>query len=238
MRPLMAAVLLAAITALALGCGGSKSGHADTSPREHRPPISAPFVTFAKAVNLRAADLPGWREAAASNPRLPTDARHAALARCTRTKPFRYLARLSSATFARGGDSAGATAVSIVSVAPTPLLATSEFAALATARGRSCYARLAKAKKAEDFRFSSEYFSWSSLPLPAAAHGVKVRLAGTLAGSGEGPRRTHLYLDLLAFARGRAQIVLFASAWPSPLQPSVERRLLALLYSRATAHTL
>jgi hypothetical protein len=237
--PIGTTLAIAATGALVSGCGGSKSASAEAKPAKTVPLTRGQAIAFANAVNLRAADLPGWRiPTPASEPRPLTDSRHTAFARCAGTRPFRYLARLSSAAFVQGTDSAGAEMVSNVAVAPSPSLAASEYAALATARGRSCFTRLSRAENSEDIRLNSEGFSWSSLPLPEAAHGFKVRLAGTVGSSGPGGEGTHLYFDLLAFTSGPAQVVLYASAWPSPPQPSTERHLLSVLYSRAKAHSL
>jgi hypothetical protein len=216
---------------LASGCGGSKRASADANPAESRPVTKAQAVAFARAVNLRPTDLPGWRFAGRPEAQPLTDSRRTAFARCAGTTRFRYLARLPSTSFLQGSESAGAQTVSIVAVAPTPSLAASESDALATARGRSCFIRVSRAQKNEDIKLKSEHFFWFSLPLPAAAHAFKVRVAGTSGGG-------HIYFDQLTFTSGPAQITLFMLGFPSPPQPGIESHLISLLYSRANAGKL
>jgi hypothetical protein len=231
-------LMLAAAGLLTSGCGGSKSASAETSPTATRALTMAQAVTFAGAVNLRTGDLPGWSAGPAPEPQSLTDFGLTVFARCARTRPFRYIARLPSPAFVQGNSNRGAEVVSSVAVAPTASLAATEFAALATARGRSCFERRSRAQRPEDSNLSSEHFSWSSLPLPAAAHGFGVRVTGTLGRNGTRDRGTRAYFDLLAFTSGPAQIFLFASAWGSRPQSITERQLLSLLYGRASAHKL
>ncbi|HWX75338.1 MAG TPA: hypothetical protein VNZ05_08525 [Solirubrobacteraceae bacterium] len=52
------------------------------------------------------------------------------------------------------------------------------------------------------------------------------------------PTQPHLYMDGLAFLTGRTEVGLVAVAYPRPASAAVESRLVSLLYSRASAHTL
>jgi hypothetical protein len=202
------------------------------------PVTHAQAIAFARAVNLRAADMPGWRVAPGPEPQPATDSPPTVLGRCSRTRRFRYIASLPSTTFLQGDAKAGAQVVSTVGVAPSASLAAGEFAAVASARVRSCVERVSRAPRSEDLKVSSKRFAWSSLPLPAAAHGFKLRVTGRLGQSEAGARGTRAYFDLLAFARGPAQVYLFAVFWGSLPQSTTERNLISLLHSRATAQRL
>jgi hypothetical protein len=157
-------------------------------------------------------------------------------ARCaSRTGPIRYVGQVESPQFERGKIGARAELVSSkIVVAPTAADAAREIAAVNTARGHSCFARLLRAgNEAGAAHLRIQRLSWSR---PSAVPGsFKVRMSGTVTGlSSHGP--LSIYFDALGFAHGTATVFLTAQGWELPPRPSTERRLLALLYSRAEAH--
>ena len=85
---------------------------------------------------------------------------------------------------------------------------------------------------------SLDRISWLPVVLPSEAHGFKVRIAGALSFANAGSKRTRLYIDLLGFVSGPAQIYLVASGWGAPVRSNTERHLLSLLVTRAKAHKL
>jgi hypothetical protein len=75
-------------------------------------------------------------------------------------------------------------------------------------------------------------------PLPGVK-GYGIRVRGTLAATiFHRKTRPSYYEDTFGFAVGPAEIVLHADGAPQPVPSGVEHRLLALLYRRATTHTL
>jgi hypothetical protein len=199
-------------------------------------------VAFARAVNLRAADLPRFKNVGlAPEPQPRTNTSDPKFARCAGVRPARYLASVQSPGFIRGSFGTQAELVtSKVIVLPTASLAARELTTLTSARGRSCFARLIQPEStsATETHLSIDRVSWSSPTLQPPAHHFKVRVEGTLTGINARNRPIDLYIDVLGFINGPAQIYLVASGWGTPARSSTERHLLALLHTRAEAHKL
>lgn len=199
-------------------------------------------VAFARAVNLRAADLPRFKNLGlAAEPQPRTNTTDPEFARCVDVKPNRYVASAQSPGFIHGRFRTQAELVtSKVIVLPTASLAARELIILNSARGRSCFARLIQPEStsATESHLRIDRVSWSSPTLPPAAHGFKVRVSGTLTGIHTRNRPIHLYIDMFGFTNGPAQIYLVDTGWESPARSGTEQRLLSLLHSRAEAHKL
>jgi hypothetical protein len=232
-------LILSATAVLVAGCGGS--AHASSSTVSSRTTASAPItkgqaVVFAHAVNLRAADLRGWSLGSAPEAQPVTHTSDPAFARCVGVRPSRYVTSAQSPGFIR--DRFREVASSKVIVLPTALLAAGELATLTTARGHSCFARLTRPETTSGSQLSFDRISWLPVGLPPEAHGFKVRIAGEITFTNAASSRIRIYIDLLGFVTGPAEIFLVDSRWGSPVRSSTERRLLLLLYSRARAHNL
>jgi hypothetical protein len=239
MRRRIAAISIVMVVLIAGGVtiAVAGSGNASTSITK------AQAVAFARAVNLRAADLPRFRNLdLAPEPQPRTNTSDPEFARCVGVKPNRYVASVQSPGFIHGRFRTQAELVtSKVIVLPTASLAARELTILNSARGRSCFAHLLiqpESASVTESHLRINRVSWSSPTLPPAAHGFKVQAAGTLTGIHTRNRPIHLYIDMLGFINGPAQIYMVATGWESPAQSSTERRLLSLLYSRAEAHKL
>lgn len=226
----LVALVVGGVTIALAGSGGAAA------------PVTKPALVFARAVNLRAVDLPRWRSLGlAPEPQPVTNTSDPEFARCVGVKPNRHVVTVESSQFYR--DSFGARAelvTSKVTVVLTASLAARELATLSSARGRLCFARLIQPESTgtSGVHLRLGRVSWFPTALPAVAHGFKVRVEGTLTGIKAHNRLTHLYIDVLGFVNGPAQIYLVATGWGSPARTSTERRLLALLYGRAEAHKL
>jgi len=239
MRRRIAAISIVMVVLIAGGVtiAVAGSGNASTSITKAR------AVAFARAVNLRAADLPRFRNLGlAPEPQPRTNTSDPEFARCVGVKPNRYVASVQSPGFIHGRFRTQAELVtSKVIVLPTVSLAARELTILNSARGRSCFARLLirpESTSATEAHLSVDRVSWSSPTLPPPAHDFEVRVSGILTRIHTRIRPIHLYIDMLGFINGPAQIYLVDTAWESPARSSTERRLLSLLYTRAEAHKL
>jgi hypothetical protein len=120
-----------------------------------------------------------------------------------------------------------------------------EFEALGSARARECIrhdvertVKKGERERAEPFLATPvEVVSLSPLlrPLPVAGMRRIVRLA---IASPFSKGRSRVYMDQYGFVVGRVLVDLLAVGSPHPLPSVTERRLLAVLYSRAEAHKL
>jgi hypothetical protein len=239
MRHRIAAVSFVLVVLIAGGVTIAVAG----STRSNASITKARAVAFARTVNLGAADLPRFRNLGlAPEPQPRTNTSDPEFARCVGVKPNRYVASVQSPGFIHGRFRTQAELVtSKVIVLPTASLAARELTMLNSVRGRSCFARLLiqpESASATESHLRIDRVSWSSPALPPAAHGFKVRVAGALTGIHTRNRPIHLYIDMLGFINGAAQVYLVDTGWESPARSSTERRLISLLYSRAEAHKL
>jgi hypothetical protein len=212
MRPSGAArIILPFVCASAIlgaGCGGSAS---KSDPLG----ASAPAAALANAINLRQADVPGL------SARFDRDreTRSGPLGNCDQASARAPIGFLSQ-RFSRGGTRVLPTesVSSGVYLMASEAQAVREFDALGSARARACIGQevVRTIKKGERERAE---------PLLATPVQV-VSLAPPY------------YLDQCGFVVGRVLVELLAVGSPHPLPLVTERRLLALLYSRAQAHEL
>jgi hypothetical protein len=168
----------------AAGCGGSgskgrsASGAVPPSPRASAPvavrgneSAHAQYAGFARAVNLRPADLPGWivepqKPTRHRSPNSKSLAAKDELRRCAATfKEAKAVYKLKSPSYSAGAALHRATATSEVSIEPSAALARRELAAVRRLVGRpSTRACLARA------------FELSAAPNAPSRNGVKVRI--------------------------------------------------------------
>ncbi len=193
----------------------------------------SPAQRYAESINLKAADVPGFRavegEVEDDNPGVNGDA----YARCAHSPPATLL------VVARRSPSFQSDVISLAShveIWPTSELASRSVAAEDSKRGRVCEAHELESKPQLGARFSevvdkllpSRALSvpgsyWRRLIVVATRPGTRISRAA--------------YFDNLGFLSGRAEIRLSVSADRPPPAP-LEQRLLSLLYSRAKAYAL
>ena len=202
----------------------------------------AQALALANAINLRQADVPDL----SARFERDREARAGLLGNCDEASARRPVGFLSQ-RFGRGGTRALPTESlsSGVYLMASEAQAVHEFDALAGARARACVGHDVKRtinkgerERAEPFLATPvEVVSLAPLlrPLPVAGMRRIVRLA-IASPFGEG--RSRFYLDQCGFVVGRVLVDLLAVGSPHPLPSVTERRLLALLYSRAEAHKL
>jgi hypothetical protein len=235
-------LLLVGAAAILLGCGGgSNSSTASTASTSHSSPGRTRAVAYAHAVNLTLADLPGARIVAGEREARAPSAAAIRFARCAgAVDPRLRIADVDSAKFALGAP--GRQIKSGVEVLPSAALAARNLAAVSSARGRACLARFLSQAARSAAPTQSGHVSISSLPdlLPGSQGylGLRVTFPISTRNPVNGrPVQTQLTLDEFVFISGSAEITLSARTIKAPIPTATERRLLALLVSRAHQHT-
>ena len=235
-RIILTVLALAATSVLSGGCSASSS-NGSTSANGSDPIEKAQAVVFARAVNLRAADLPGW---ASDGPEAQT----------TRPGPFvAGLARCGGAIypgdpvggigsrFRRGQRLQMELTQSAVLVTPSADVASRDVAANRSARVQACVARVVTSVQPRGPSGRRAVATISPLPNPlpgVASYGLKL-IATAVNARGV----TVLgYQDVLGFASGPAVIALSEAYTSKGARLTNEHELLSLLYSRAKAHHL
>jgi hypothetical protein len=270
-RFLSAVAVVVAVSAVALalvGCGGSRASSTPESVSTPTPKATGAsdaskesphvqFASFARAVNLRAQDVPGF--SLKPHERRESAENEKPYARCLRglveVKP---LAKYRSRKFV---DASSATQVqqvgSSVEIAPTVAIARKELAqtkrVLANARSREC---LAGAFDTLGLHQGSQHVEGAAVrttvdgvhvvPITVSAAtrgtdggvGLSMSLDVTYVASVSGrsvSRTVPLAIDVLAFLLGRAGVNLQVMSVGRPFPPERESKLFAGLVSRATA---
>jgi hypothetical protein len=254
---------LAAITALLLtagllgGCGAAKhakpgagsAGTAATPTAPHAgagggggPLSSAQASAYARAVNLSAADLPGFRGAAENHEsQTPAQARaKRELAHCTGALGGggHGVVELSSKTFERKSGVLDLHVSSDVSISSTPAAAAKELAAIRSARVRGCLTRyldllFGASKLGRAFSGVSIAHGEPPAPGTTGSFGWRISSAATVRGI-----RLPFYFDILGFVYGRAQVTLTSSGLIRPFPAAAQQQLYSLLLSRAKSHRI
>jgi hypothetical protein len=191
---------------------------------------------LAHAVNLRPGDLQGFKAShAAEHATAAEKQREQALLRCVRApKPAKTVFEASSPMFERESSSSTESASSTVTVLPSSAAARNELKSVRGSRAPGCIAGaldklfvanppagatvrpVSVAVLSMPAAGSEGSFGWR-ISIPLEAHGLKLVLTS----------------DLIGFAYGPAEVVLFTSGSPALFPASVERHLFALLLSRA-----
>jgi hypothetical protein len=252
LRITLAALAVAVIVVLVAGCGSSNTASNGASGAM----TTAQDVAFARAVNLRAADIPELTEEKAEPPDHET--RTGPLGRAIEScdgagGPARAIVGITSPEFRRS-TARGTVLVlglsesvrSAVYFVPSAPLAAREYAATASSRASSCLMRNLVREHVTTKReggAAQPFFTQigvSSLPSPLRGLPIYwLRWSARLAFEAPGFRgRVPSFNDYLGFAIGRAIVTLHERSGRCPFPATTERRLLSLLYSRAKAHRL
>jgi hypothetical protein len=191
---------------------------------------------FARAVNLTAADVPGFRVSSeghehetAAEKRLKHE-----MLRCTGgVGGERGLVELSSGSFERETRALYASVSSEVSVARTTAVAAKELAEIRGARVRGCLSRYL------DLLFRASKFhgavgpvsiAQGDPPAPGATGTFGWRISTAIAFRGI---RVPFYMDILGFVYGPAEVTLVSSGLLRPFPAAAQQRLFSLLVKRA-----
>jgi hypothetical protein len=248
--------ILAAVLAsggLLASCGGHgalTSGvrtHSTEAPADPAAPklTSAQAVAFAHRVNLRAADVPGFRHSAEHEHETNAEKRLGReMLRCVGAAGARHgLADASSTGFEHKGSASVLTVSSNVTVARTPAIATKELSELRSGHTRGCVAHyFSQVLRGQQFRGGTvSPVSIMHGDPPAAgttgSFGWRISAAVTV-NLPRGPIhriRLPFYIDILGFVYGRAEVALFSFGTPLPFPAAAEQHLFTLLLNRAQA---
>ena len=211
------------------------------------PPTHARALTFANAVNLTAADVPGFE---------PTPKQHSESTNERRLEQeFHSCAGGQSAQALQGSRSTVATAASPefelqrgiidltvsseVSVARTPAEAAAVLAAVHSTRVKRCFtgyvSQLLRSQHLNGATVARVAVASGTPPAPGTAGGFGWRVTATLAVHGV---HISFYLDILGFVNGPAQVTLSSSGTVRPFPASIQEQLYSGLLARAKAHSL
>ena len=211
------------------------------------PPTRAQALAFAGAVNLTAADVPGFT---------PTPKQHSESANERRLEQeFHSCGGAQGAQAAQGSRSTVAVAASPdfelhrsildltvsseVSVARTPAEAAAVLSAVRSARVKACFTRyvsqLLKSQHLNGATVVGVTIASGAPPAPGTTGGFGWRVTATLAAHG---LHISFYLDILGFVDGPAQVTLSSSGTVRPFPASAQEQLYSGLLARAKSHSL
>lgn len=237
-RTALARVLAIAAPAfvLAAAVGGCGSGKAASGA----PPTKAQALAYGAAVNLRPADLPGFKAGAIVAATSAEKRIDAEVASCAGgVPPGHAIAEVASPQFEREVGLAHELAISEVTVMPSMALATQNLNAINSSKGQQCIEHylnvLLAARVKTTVTIEAASGSRLSVQAPGTDRSFGMRLTMTVTGGGA---QFPLYLDVMGFVRGRAEVTLVAGGLPNQFPQANEKRLFSLLVSRGTARSI
>jgi hypothetical protein len=234
-RPAACIALLAA-AALTGGCGATSTGR--SAGRRAATSGLAQARAYAHAVNLTAADVPGFTASSSKKePETPAE-KHLKekLQDCVHPVVSAPLAEVSSPQFTRELGLVHQSVQSEVTVASSPAAASRELAQIRTRRTRACVSRyfglLVRSQSHSRERVGPVSLIQRTPPAPGASGSFAWRISVALA-----VRRVQVpvYFDVFGFVVDANEVTLFASGLPIPLSPAAEAHLFSLLLERAKA---
>lgn len=245
-------LLLCAALLGACGKGGRSAGTVTSATVTVTQPASPPSqggrlktraqaLAFASAVNLTAADLPGFHASPRSREEGPSrEHLERAMQQCLggarsgRRSAGHALVEQGSKDFQVQDGILSVSVSSEVSVASSPQAALGELSTMRSAKARSCLAGYLDRMFEEEFHGAVGKVSIASGTPPAhgAAGSFGWRISATITAHGV---RLPFYLDILGFVDGPAEVSLTSSGLPEPFPARIEQRLFLLLLSRAQA---
>jgi hypothetical protein len=244
MKPVSATSLgIAAAAALGMlsGCGGGSTTTASVAAvaAASSPITKAQATAYAHAVNLKPADLPGMRATRPEAEHVTASIDREATKCDGGVDPSRRVAQVHSARFAGAVAGDFEQISSEVEVMPSAALIAQNNAAIRSPRGLRCVTRLLTQSLAGKSGSQGRYGTLKISKLPTPLAGVDetfgYRITTTVA---RGPAQIPIYIDLLGFISGAAEVDLTAIGAPQPVPEEAESHLLAVLYGRANAHKL
>jgi hypothetical protein len=195
---------------------------------------------FARAVNLTAADLPGFSVSTrrahegTAEKRLEPELLHCVGA----TGTSGGLAEEGSQEFERKSGAAAQTVSSEVTVARTPALAAKELAAFRSGHLQGClshyFNRLVRSQDLRGASVGPVSARHGSPPAPGTDGGFGLRFVVTVTLRGI---KIPFYIDILGFVDGSAEVSLLSTGLPEPLPATAEEQLFTLLVERAKSHS-
>jgi hypothetical protein len=192
-------------------------------------------------VNLTAADLPGFRASAPeSEPEKAAEQQHETeLLRCVHVASSKALAEVDSGEFQRVSTTLAEAVKSEVTIAPSASLAAAELALVRGSHARACVAHylglILKGKQYRGATFGGVSIVAGTPPAPGTSGGFGWRITVKIITRAIS---SPLFVDILGFVYGPAEVSLYASGFPAPFSAREEERLFSLLLVRARSHSL
>jgi hypothetical protein len=211
-----------------------------------KPPTHAQALAFAHAVNLTAADVPGFtptpkqHSESASERRLEQELHSCAGAQGTQAlqRSRGTVAEAGSPDFELHRSILDLTVSSEVSVARTSAEAAATLSAVHSPRVRACFTRyvsqLLKSQHLDGAMVAGVTIASGTPPAPGTTGGFGWRVTATLAIHG---LHISFYLDILGFIDGPAQVTLSSSGTVRPFPASAQEQLYSGLLARAKSHS-
>lgn len=238
-----------ALGALLSGCGGGAARRTQSVATATRAsgasrggaPTRSQALAFARAVNLTAADVPGF---AASRGRESESAHERELQRglrqCAGPTPFGPgVADAQSPAFKLKQDVLDLGVSSEVSVAQSSTQAKRELAAIRGQRIKGCFTRyldlLLQSQRTGGVQLTPVSILTGTPPAPGAIGSFGWRITATFVAS---QIRLSLYVDILGFVVGPARVTLVSSGALRPFPAAIQQRLYTLLLARARSTAL
>jgi len=249
---LVIAALLAACALLLAACGGGQQATASSiatqpaaavpvSNSGQRPPSRAQALAFAHAVNLTAADIP---EASVAHGEDSTDSareRREFQACDGSIEHAHALVEVMSPKLKRGRELEIEQIRSSVAVVRDARAIPAEAAELARPSLLECAAHVLTRNYSDKAIREARWgrFTVSKLPVhvPGRTVTIGIRIVATL-NLAFSEVSVPIYVDVLGFESGPAEITLTATSVTQPMPAGTEQELLALLSTRAQAHAL
>jgi hypothetical protein len=242
-RPIAIPMLLAAGGLVALlAAGAGVAGASGPWAVASGSPSKAQATAFARAVNLTASDVPGFKASKGSGagPKSKTEANlEHELLLCVHPASTKSTVELSSPDYERPSATGQQSVQSGVTIAPSAALASEELARVRSASARAC------ATSALERYFAGEKSSGATVGAVSIAHSTpsapgtgggfvwRISIPITAGGVKISPR-----IDVLGFVYGPAEVSLVTSSVPGAFPVSTEQHLFSLLVSRAKAHQI
>jgi hypothetical protein len=247
-RPVVLGVAVLACSALA-GCGSGDTAAVLAPSAAGGAITKAQAVVYARAVNLRATDLPRMNASSPEHEGKAPTRLELALAHCDgeQNPTHRVLNRVSP-TFTSPtedeGESEHEEIHSSVEVLPTPAIAARHNEAQISPHGLECIRHFIPAAFAKSdtrrLRYGPVTLQHLPNPLPDVPGSFAVRIATSVLGIPSQIAATppHVYIDILGFLAGASEINLTATGFPEPVAEEAEQHLITTLYNRAQTNKL
>ena len=197
----------------------------------------AQAVAFAHAVNLRAADVPGFHISSEKEEPTSTTEKHFEhqLMRCVGAQSTQKpIAEIKSGEFEREISGGHQSVSSEIEVVASSKEAAQELAAVRSSRARACLSHylglLFNTLKLKGIAVSQPEISSISAPLPATPLSVGYRITAVFTIKSI---KIPFTIDIFGFLHGPALITLFTTGLPEPFPATSEQRLFGVLVQRA-----
>jgi len=244
MLPLLASAVL--IAACGKGQLTTSSGHstpagggsASAPHATGKPLTSQQAQALVRAINLTASDVPGFAASRRREGSTPAEKHlEEETARCLGARTSgKALAEGSSQSFEHRRGILALSVSSSVTVVATPAAAAKELSKARRGRVRGCLARylglVFKSLHQRGLQVGKVSVQEGTPPASGATDSVGWRLSATLT---DQRVRIPVYVDILGFTYGAADVLLFSSGLPVPFPAAPEQQLYTLLLHRAAS---